>query len=227
MPTPTDIYRHLTLREGAIGGPLQSALVKTLLGAGIGYGSGKLTTDPEDPEAKNKVLKRALLGGGVGFGLSVPDIITSYNLGQAGGYTHQGINSGMAALVNPVKNPRLVPPYGTQTKAASNFSDFEMPSKLITPFDSISTILSDPTLDPLSKAQGVVIVNEAANGNKKGLFTTGDLVRGAVMAGFGYLGGVTVGKALGTLFGLPNKAQKRLAQAGAVGAVLKSTGVWG
>ena len=59
----------------------------------------------------------------------------------------------------------------------------------------------------------------------RGLVTTGDLMRGAIGAGLGYLGAKLFGKVLGLGFSLPPTAQKRINQVGVIGGILGNTGV--
>lgn len=222
---PAELYKTLTLRSAPIpgfSGPLPNTLVQGALGAGAGYLGGSLFLNREDPNWKRRRDMWMAAGGLGGMALRIPDLMASYQEGEAGDYAHHGINSGMEALMNPVA-------YGDMLPKQSSFTAASIPGyprRSITAGDSIQTVLSDPTLDPVARAQGVVLINEAARGEPRAIITTGDLVRGAVGLGLGYSGGLMTGKVLGGFFSLPGRTQKRLAQAGALGGLLRATGVW-
>ena len=87
-------------------------------------------------------------------------------------------------------------------------------------------IMNDPVMSPYEKAVAMQsVANALAQSDKKGMFTVGDLVRGAIGAGLGYGGARVAGKLLGFSFGLSPSAQKRLGQIGAIGGLLGNTGI--
>lgn len=87
------------------------------------------------------------------------------------------------------------------------------------------TIVNDKAMSPAQRAYALQLVNNAAK-EKGGLFSTGDLVRAGVGAGLGYGAASLTGKTLGLVFGMSGPAQKTLARAGALGGLLRATGVW-
>lgn len=88
------------------------------------------------------------------------------------------------------------------------------------------TLAMDSSLSPVQKAIAINMVREASK-DKGGIgFTTTDLVRAGIGAGLGYGAAAITGKTLGSVFGLNPKTQKTLARIGAVGGLLKATGVW-
>lgn len=87
-------------------------------------------------------------------------------------------------------------------------------------------IMADPILSPYEKAVAVQsVANALEQSDKQGLFTVGDLVRGAIGAGLGYGGARLAGTLLGRTFGLSPNVQKRIGQVGAVGGILANTGI--
>ena len=87
-------------------------------------------------------------------------------------------------------------------------------------------IMVDPILSPYEKAVAIDTVRRAAGApTAKGLVSVGDLVRGAIGAGMGYMGANLMGKLLGFTFGMSPQSQKTLGQAGALGGLLGNTGV--
>lgn len=88
-------------------------------------------------------------------------------------------------------------------------------------------ILMDPVLSPYEKAVAISAVNQAQHqsDNRVGLVTTGDLMRGAIGAGLGYLGAKLFGKLLGIGFDLSPGAQRNIGRAGIIGGILGNTGV--
>lgn len=96
------------------------------------------------------------------------------------------------------------------------------------PFSALvaaGTVMSDPTLTPVQKALGMQIVADAAK--ETGFyFTTPDLVRAGIGAGMGYGAAYVTGKAMGAVFGMSPDAQKSMSRLGALGGLLRATGVW-
>ena len=87
-------------------------------------------------------------------------------------------------------------------------------------------IMMDPILSSYEKAVAMESVRRAAEqSTQKGLVSVGDLVRGAIGAGVGYLGANLIGKVLGFTFGMSPDSQKTLGMAGALGGLLGNTGV--
>lgn len=95
------------------------------------------------------------------------------------------------------------------------------------PLPSAMAVVSDTSLSPLQKTlalQSIRLASEKAN--NRGLFSTEDLVHGFVGAGLGYAAATVTGKVLGSVFGLSQDHQSQLANIGAIGGLLKSTGIW-
>lgn len=117
--------------------------------------------------------------------------------------------------------------YGGEGLGRALFRPFGKQSDYISPFPGTQNIiLADPNLSAYEKAVAIQTVQNAlSQSDKRGLFTVGDLVRGAIGAGLGYAGAGLAGKLLGFAFGLSPKSQKRLRQVGTVGGILANTGV--
>lgn len=214
---------ELTLRREnptGISGPLPHAAVKALLGAGAGYGVGHILDNKYRREIDKKRTRRkaAVIGALLGSLSSYPDIRTQLAHGRRGKIP--GVKSDWSALNNPY-------PFKKQSFDTSSNLDF---GKLFAPKSHVGAkhvIASDAVLSPIGKLKAMSLVDEAERGSEApGMFTTVDLVRAGIAGGLGYGGGALTGKALGAVFGMPPKTQKRLAQAGAVGAILKATGIW-
>lgn len=92
---------------------------------------------------------------------------------------------------------------------------------------AIQAIQNDPTLNPYERAFLQKVTLDAARQKQSYLITTPDLIRAAAGAGLGYLAGSVVGKGLSFIFNLPPATQRAVARTGAVGGVLRATGIWG
>lgn len=222
---PIELYNTVTLRNSL--GPLPATAVQGLAGTGIGYLIGKLLNRKNTPKrrAQKRINRSMLLGGLAGAAPGLIESYSQYQLGNQGKIPGIKPGQGYKALFNPH-------PYNQTAlnkESASTFGAdpvFKNRSH-ISVNSSIDTIMADPTLSPLQKAIGVDILDKADQaGRKGGLITTGDIVSGAVGAGLGYGAGLATGKVMGTVFGLPKATQKRLAQAGALGGLLRMTGIW-
>lgn len=235
---PLHTIYPLMLRSGqntGLAGPLPSALVKTLLlGPALGYGAGYLANLNQDKRTRHKKAKNWALTGGIGgAGWGLADMYGTHLNVQRGYHPEK---STWKAMFSPAGvRPNTTGPqfkkksmYALGKQAAFSYNEDLFPDRggHINTGTAISTVMSDPTLDPVQKAQGLIIVNKAAENESRGLITTGDVIRGAVGAGLGLGAGVIAGKSLGALFTLPANTQKVLAGTGAVGGLLKATGVW-
>lgn len=94
------------------------------------------------------------------------------------------------------------------------------------PLMSAHVVLTDPSLSMSQRAIAVDIISQANRRTPSFGFTTGDLIHGAIGAGLGYGAAALTGKILGSVFSLSPQAQSRLSAAGAVGGLLKATGIW-
>lgn len=92
--------------------------------------------------------------------------------------------------------------------------------------EATGAVMADTSMDPYQKALAITVIQEAAGDKPHGLVTTSDLVRGAVGLGLGYTAGSLFGKVLGAVGTLPPTTQKTLARVGAIGGLLRATGIW-
>jgi 2'-5' RNA ligase len=108
----------------------------------------------------------------------------------------------------------------------NGFSNFGPPtSTYFGVVPAAQTVLDDPWLDPVGRALALHVISEAQNRKKSPLISTGDLVHAAVGAGLCYAAGNVAGRVMGAIFGLPPELQQRAAQMGALGGILKATGI--
>lgn len=84
-------------------------------------------------------------------------------------------------------------------------------------------LLADKLMNPLQRAMTFQVLQDASQ--QQPTVTTGSLVRAAVGAGLGYVGGNLVGRFMGAVFGVPPALQHRVAQVGALGGLLNAVGV--
>jgi len=227
-----DAWSDLTLQSGAASalpnGPLPSAVVKGGLGLGVGALLGNHMGSDADEEEKARLRRNWMLMGGLaGAATAVPDMITNKRLVDQGRVP--GVKGTWDAINTPIGFKGTVLPRMEKANEYSTFGSLHgmpnMGSRIVAP-SALDTILRDTTLDPVQKALGVTIINEAMDNKSNGLFSTTDLIRGAWGAGLGLGAGIVVGKTMGAFFSLPKKSQNILAGAGALGGLLKATGVW-
>lgn len=91
---------------------------------------------------------------------------------------------------------------------------------------SRTVIDGDPHLQLDEKAQLTSIINRGADGRQFGMMSTGDLVRGGVHAGFGYVGGAILGGFLGNILGMPSPVVQAISVGGGLAAGVKATGLF-
>mgnify|MGYP000871629642 CR=1 FL=1 len=95
------------------------------------------------------------------------------------------------------------------------------------PVVSAITLAQDASLTPAQKAIAVQMLADATRRSQSSFgFTTPDLIRAGIGAGLGYGAAKVTGKVLGAVFGLAPESQKQLSTIGAVGGLLRATGVW-
>ena len=90
-------------------------------------------------------------------------------------------------------------------------------------------IRTDPTLTLQERLALYNMLNAAgaqSGKGKTGLVSTGDFARAAVGAAAGGGVGWATGKLLGALLGITPKSQRRLRDVGALGGILRATGIW-
>ena len=190
-------------------------LMGLIQGAG-GYAAGRHVAAPlweylspsHSEEAKRKrQMTLSMLGAGAG--LLPPAMITAGR---------------MMSKLNPETGAKVAPGMGL-FKAL--LSPFNKTSQLIPAFPGTKNIImADPILSPYEKAVAIQTVENALQqSSTKGMFTVGDLVRGAIGAGLGYTGARVTGTLLGLTFGASPSTQKRLGQFGTIGGILANTGI--
>lgn len=84
-------------------------------------------------------------------------------------------------------------------------------------------IMTDPFLSSVEKARALAALDSTPS---SGLISWGDVTRGAVGAGVGYVAGDLFGRALSTVFGkIEPKTQRTLKHTGMAAGILRGTGV--
>jgi hypothetical protein len=203
---PARAWNKMTLADHV--GPFPNAAIATGLAAGAGLGAGALYDRFLAPRrSRNRPLVWAALTGGL---VGIPSFV------------------GAAQRASNPENPNMgaraafLAPW--PSKSASSFGPVDTRPQPMTFHSAASTILADPTLTPVQRLHGLVILDNAAP--RGAGFSTADLIRGAAAAGLGYALGSTAGKVLAPIFGLPPQTQRILATTGAVGAVMRQAGIW-
>lgn len=201
------------------GGPVRGFAQTTglgLLGGYLGSKAYNWVRGGEDEE-KDRRTKAWMLAGGL-----------------AG-----GVPSGLALLSTLGGDPVVPAPKVASTgdklvKGASVMLKVAMDrvqEKMASPIDlfpvshSLSLVSTDPGMTPVEKAMAMNVILQASDGRDRGLIGFGDLVRGAVGAGLGYVGGVAVAKTMDALLGLPDPMQQILHATGAIGGALVASGL--
>jgi 2'-5' RNA ligase len=233
-------WRVATMRQL---GPLPAAAAKTA----IGYGGGQLLARLlfKNPRTRKAMGHTMGLTGAVGVNALTPlDIASQISLANRGEIKGIDPAQGGAWWKSLFSSYPYRPLFG---KASSFFSVGELvdlqpgdmgPSASphmvggFSPYTSnhhtsvaaaANSVMADVTLNPMEKARALYAIDLADSGNDfRGLVTTPDLIRGAIGAGMGAM----AGRVLGALGGLPSATQSRMARVGAVGGLLRATGLW-
>jgi hypothetical protein len=183
-------------------GPLGSLMTLAPLGAALGYGGSNLANLLTGGNVFTNPLGATILGGLVG---AVP--------------------AGLQLAVNYSQGlPLTTAPFDFAMAKKSSFSYI--------PVDKFKDVVyGDPnvasSLSRRTQAAAVGLV-ESANHlpgrryNDLPIVTPNDIARVAVGMGSGYASGLLVGKALGGLFGVSDRAQQVLRQSGAAAGIIRS-----
>lgn len=218
------LFGQATLRTEnptGIHGPLPHALVRALLGGGIGYASSHVT-------GANPTMS-ALIGAGIGGLSSVPEILTQINHARAGKIPNVKTLGQSLFSSYPYTKPEKTASDNLQTFGSINLpkEDPLLFSRKIASKPAKQLIKEDMGLSPVQRLQVSQLVEDAEKeSDMSGLISTGDIIKAGLGAGIGFGGAYVTGKVLGTVFGLPSNVQKRMAQVGAIGGALRATGVW-
>lgn len=204
------IGKLMHLRSGKLFGlpihasPLNSVLASGILGAGLGYGLGWLGSKflPDDWDKERMPTTGAMLGAGLGM---TPGLLAGLtNLAGGKSFNDPGLlNSGLA-----------------KTSSYRGFSSSGLQPIPVQEFNNV--IWNDPRvayrLPQQTQVAASGLVNSAAHlsGGSPGVNWVTPKDIGILTAGMGsgYLSGMIVGKALGTLMGMPEKTQNKLKQTG-------------
>jgi hypothetical protein len=203
---PAQAFHAVTLGNHV--GPIPNALLSAGVAGAAGYGLGAAYDAWLAPErSKNRpALWAALAAGAVG----VPSFVGAAQRINNPANTATGMSR---LFLDPWPNKR-----------ASAFGPIDTRPAPMTLHTAAHAILQDPTLTPVQRLHGLVILDKTP---ARGLsFSTADLIRGAAAAGLGYGAGRIAGAALSTIFGLPPSVQTAAAAAGAVGGVMRQAGIW-
>jgi hypothetical protein len=198
---------------------LASMLTLGILGAGLGYGTGRIQGNLINMFADNAVdpKKTARSGALIGLGAGlIPGLLYAAGNYKAGKPVFTG------AFLND-RDPQLR--YENPLQKYSSYSsgvafDPDMFAKLIN---------EDPTmrqgLDPRERAMatGLVVGAKHLPGRpNSSLVTPLDVTRMAMGMGTGYLSGAVVGKTLGALMGLSKPLQQELVRSGTFAGMVKN-----
>lgn len=186
-------------------GPISSMVVLGALGAGGGNLAGRFLGRAVDDEDQRAEIRRKTMRTGALMGL-----LPGLALGTLNYAT--GANPLVGSVID---NKKIAYDSGILPMIQVDRAE--------------SQIWNNPQISnslPLHvQAQTAGLLRAAQNlpdKNRSNLVTPMDVTRAAIGMGSGYLSGQIVGKTLGFLFGLPPKAQDRLAQAGMTAGFLKS-----
>lgn len=221
-----DIGRAVTLLTGRAYGPLVSSAVKTGLGGGLGMGAAYLMAS--DPERRKRLMKTlGLMGAGAGLGWGALDTYGTYKSRNDQELKSHGLPWYLTPY--PYLKKGSADAFGSLLPYDEDLPDWAPPgwdTPLTT--DSIaSTILEDQSLSMGEKGDVLNHLSLAEmQGGRGGLVSTPDLVR----AGVGYWGGKAAGgvagKVLAAMGVIPEGSRKTLGRMGAIGGLLRATGIW-
>ena len=222
-------------------GPLSSMLVGGMAGAGLGYGAGYLGEKllPERWERGKLRRTLAMLGGGLGAAPGAAYMGLNAMSGHP--LNHAGIGAGYKPPPRPdIWQPPEIPDMGpdapfwggragkqvqASVKEAFNTGAAYIPAIDVNEMNQV--VWGDPRvarrLDPPMQAAATGLVTGAAHlpGRHQTKFVTPmDIGRMAAGMGSGYVSGLLVGKALGTMMGMPKDTQDTLKQTGMWAGVL-------
>jgi hypothetical protein len=218
--------------------PLLSTALAGALGAGVGYGGGKLMEKlmPDKYFKKGRLSKSLAIAGGLA-GAAIPTALYSYPM-----VAEHGIK-GM--IMHGPYGPNAAPPLPAKVAGYQEIlDDLEKESGVVFEPDEVflkaagagglflskihtdmfnRVVLDDPyTPRPVQAA--VVATTTAASAARGGssLVSPWDIGRVLIGAGSGLVSGMIVGRTLGALAGLRPNAQKRIQQAGIMAGLLKT-----
>jgi len=198
--------------------PLASMLVSGMAGGALGYGLGTVGEAVLPKEWKRRRLRRTLALLGAGAGMAPGAAWGMVNMGDDRNFNDPSLITGPAS---PYQGEKTA--VHDEIKQSYDNTGLEGSFTPIPVNEFNQIIWKDPRvsrpLSPAVQAAATGLVTGAANlpGRRNVNFVTPmDIGRMAAGMGSGYLSGALVGKALGTMMGMPPSTQDRL----------KSTGMW-
>jgi len=215
--------------------PLTAMLTSGLLGAGLGYGGGYLMGSVLPGWNKKRLAATgAVLGG-----------LTGAAPGAVWGWVNSKHNKPLTSgwPIVPDKPARIDPTWEFEedlpdTKAAAWDNDDTGAGGMFPPPIPVpalrDTLYYDPNVafavNPATRNAAMSLVDTAAflaesreqDPQRSSMVTMGDLGRLTAGMGTGYVAGALFGKALGSIFGLPQKAQDILKTTGVVAGVINA-----
>lgn len=198
------------LRNVAQHGPVPAALAYGALGAGLGYGTGKLI---------NKVTGRKTKSPGalaLGAGLAAAAIPA---FAAASSKFHYG-RWNYAPLQQKIHLRPVVKSNSVTEKASSFFGRNPVGISY-----TRGQVMADPNLSPFEKAK-VVGILEKADPDGMGMADPPSLAGAAFNSGLGFAAGTAFARIMSGMFGgLSESTQKTMQSAGVIAGLLRETGV--
>lgn len=218
---------------GRIASPMTAMLATGLLGAGAGYGTGKMLEGllPERWERGRLSGTLAMLGGLGGAGLpalvlGLPNVDQGKGLMDSPVLTGGGEDKvwvgddGQFRMSNP-ESRAGIPPFAKE----SFETGLEGPPPEVDVDSFLHTMWHDPNVaDRVSPEIRAATTGLLRGAQPAGQRSVGMLDLGRLTAGIGtgWAAGALVGKALGTLVGMPDSTQQKLREIGVWAGVLNS-----
>lgn len=223
---------HLTPGSPLGTSPLASTAAGALLGAGLGYGAGRLAENVlPDALVTPGVLRRRLMTAGGVLGALPGAYLGTVNarLALDG---DRGVLGALASQAEPnaflggkegeyrTALAKLGPPDGALEKLADGMAGGLLSQQI--PVDQFNrAVWADPYTPVPDKATVAAVLQGAAVQAGSPWVSPMDVARVAVGMGSGLLAGVMAGKVLGRLAGLPPHSQRALQQAGVWAGAVK------
>lgn len=174
----------------------------------------KMRQDFEQREgefSKRLAIGAGLLGAGVAGGFSFSPSLPGYGLTS----WNMAKQAEDPSYYNPFAGSRTALPLNDITRA-----NIEQP--LVPIAFSREVINNDTFLKVDEKARLQSVISGGSDARSYGHMSAGDLVRGAVHAGFGYVGGAALGGFMGEVLGMPSPLVQGLSAAGGLAAGIRT-----
>ncbi len=223
-----------------IGGPLTGSLVQGAIGAGLGYGAGRLANWVTGKKT-NLPLWLALAGAGAGPAMNSFQLATNRKFNRPWNYSEtnpkyqpreslqarpaplsiirdNGWDDASREMKVATWSARAV----TLVKAAGTFGMTPAGGGGISVGQVQALVASDMTMGPMEKVKMMQAAERAAQSGGRSL-SAGELMGAAVDAGVGYLMGRLLAKLVG---GLSPSTERIMGGVGAAGGLARGLGVW-